>query len=534
MSNLGLSSFHPSDQMAALTPAQLLYDFKSRLLCILPSRTAIDHTLSGSSGAMVTYQELLERAFQVYTLLLNRPDPSAPFLLSTNKSIDLYGAVLTSIFNGIPFIPIHDSWTSHKIISLIEATGANLWIGANQHPQVSGVSRGTSIRFVESDEIGAQQTTEWSQPISNKAYFMSSSGSTGAAKVVCIQQAQFFTLIDDLLPIYKYNENDRISNFYDLCFDPALVDIFLTFLQGATLVPVPNSHRYNIFSFINDANISVWSSTPSLVQINQLRLKGNTRPSLPSLRLSLFTGEALSPKIVSLWKEMAPMSDIDNLYGPIETTVWISRARIHSPRQNFEYTDIPIGHCLPSFSYALVSEDGELVTPGDIGELCVSGPQVFSGYLNQSTSQLTTFPWDKQNQIWYRTGDRVVQRHGLLYHRGRVDFQFKIAGLRVSPEDLENQIDSAIGVPSLILPLATNHSGGVGHIGVIVFEELTHDQYRHMLEWFQLNLPASLSPKHLWVHQTPPPLTSTGKLDRNALIQLAQSNQLPLYSRVAS
>lgn len=519
-----------------------LHVFRDRLLKNEASTAAIEFIASDGKKTVISYKHLLSRTRQIYTLLLNRKNPKAPFIISTPKTLDLYAAVLTGVFNGIPFVPLSTSWPEEKILPILNATGADLWIGepplaAQRSGDVGSFFQGLSV--VKAEAINALPETPWQESLSDRAYFISSSGSTGKSKLVSMGQSQFFSLLEELWTLYPLQRTDRVSNVYDLIFDPALVDIFTTFLHGATLVPLPPKDTFDVFEFIAREKISIWSSSPSLVHLSEIRNPSKSGPLESSLRRSLFTGEPLPAPLVERWQRRFPKSDIDNLYGPIEATVWISRSRIKVDGEPSRAKPISIGRCFKNFDFKVLDANDQPITSSQVGELCVSGPQVFSGYVGGEPSNLTKFPWDPQQKTWYRTGDLVHAEEGELFFHGRKDFQFKIQGVRVAPEELEAQIQESLPVDVMILPLPTTkegllalsppNEGVLQRCGLILFSTPSQEVRKALKNWFQSHLPPLLHPQRAWLCSEPP-LNSNGKRDRKKLIQMAQENQLELFS----
>jgi len=92
-----------------------------------------------------------------------------------------------------------------------------------------------------------------------------------------------------------------------------------------------------------------------------------------------------------------------------------------------------IGHVLPIFQGGIAGPDGALLPAGEIGELCVRGPCVFSGYLNdpQATRRVL-------NDGWLHTGDLGwTDADGDIHLTGRLRNMFIRAGLNIYPREVE-------------------------------------------------------------------------------------------------
>ena len=79
-------------------------------------------------------------------------------------------------------------------------------------------------------------------------------------------------------------------------------------------------------------------------------------------------------------------------------------------------------------------ETGDVLPPGKMGMLLVSGPSVFNGYLGDEASPFE----ERQGKRWYVTGDLVeIDRDGFIYFRGRLKRFLKAGGEMISLPALE-------------------------------------------------------------------------------------------------
>jgi 4-hydroxybenzoate-CoA ligase len=84
----------------------------------------------------------------------------------------------------------------------------------------------------------------------------------------------------------------------------------------------------------------------------------------------------------------------------------------------------------------LVSDDGEDVPDGEVGELLVEAPSAGEGYWNQRIKSRHTFQGH-----WTRTGDKYIRdADGRYTFCGRADDMFKVSGIWVSPFEVESAL----------------------------------------------------------------------------------------------
>jgi len=180
--------------------------------------------------------------------------------------------------------------------------------------------------------------------------------------------------------------------------------------------------------FVREHDLTCWFSTPSAVgMLARMRL---LHPGdFPSLRWSLFCGEALPKRLAAIWQAAAPNSVLENLYGPTEATIAFTAYRL--PTDLTELPDIvPIGTALVGQRTMIDSISNELL---------LNGTQVTEGYWRRPDLTAERFP-TVGDQRWYRTGDRVAEgQHGLEF-LGRLDRQVKISGHRVELMEVEAKL----------------------------------------------------------------------------------------------
>ena len=234
--------------------------------------------------------------------------------------------------------------------------------------------------------------------------------------------------------------------------------------------------------FIRESELTVWFSVPS-VGILMKRL-GMLKPdSFANLRWSLFCGEPLPESIAAAWQGAAPKSRVENLYGPTEATIACTVHRFDAQSTAAESRDgiVPIGRALPGLTAALVDDERRLVPRGEVGELCMAGPQVAAGYWHdsqQTGEKFIAMPWHEgPDNLWYCTGDYAsLNEHGNLIYRGRGDDQVKIRGFRVELMEIEQVLKEAAGTEFVaVLAYPRNEFGPTGTTAFIAGSSVAKD-----------------------------------------------------------
>ena len=113
------------------------------------------------------------------------------------------------------------------------------------------------------------------------------------------------------------------------------------------------------------------------------------------LKTALSGGMALRESTAKKWRDATGVSILEG-YGLTET----SPCATFTNYEVAEFTS-SVGIPLPSTEVIITDEHGNPLANGEVGEICIKGPQVMKGYWQQSRNQ------DSQiaSQRWFRTGD---------------------------------------------------------------------------------------------------------------------------------
>jgi acyl-CoA synthetase (AMP-forming)/AMP-acid ligase II len=83
---------------------------------------------------------------------------------------------------------------------------------------------------------------------------------------------------------------------------------------------------------------------------------------------------------------------------------------------------------------AILDEAGEELSLGQRGEICIKGPNVFSGYEENPDANATSF-----TRGWFRTGDQgSVDQDGYLTLLGRIKELINRGGEKISPQEIDD------------------------------------------------------------------------------------------------
>jgi len=284
----------------------------------------------------------------------------------------------------------------------------------------------------------------------NPAYIMFTSGSTGFPKGVVIPHGSIMNFIEWTQTTFLTMPSDAFTNLNPKHFDNSVFDFYASLFSGATLLPVGDTVTKNprkLLDVLNQLRPTIWFSVPSML-VFVLNMRALKADDLLNLRVVAFGGEGFSKnKLRELWQMWSGRLRFVNVYGPTECTCICSSYDVAEiDMQNDDL--LPLGPIAPNFSATVVNENNELVPVGDIGELCIGGPNVGLGYYNNHTKTQEAFISNPSvlgySEKMYKTGDLVCfdADRKVFVFKGRKDNQIKRMGYRIELEEIENALNS--------------------------------------------------------------------------------------------
>ncbi|HEY3973061.1 MAG TPA: amino acid adenylation domain-containing protein [Candidatus Sulfotelmatobacter sp.] len=485
-----------------------------------------------------TYGELAELVERIAAWLQSRSSGEVKLVgILASRSWPAYAGLLGTCWAGAAYVPLNPDWPEQRLLNILQTTNLDALVVDDrglklltsevlQHAPKSILAPASSESFslltppttvAGFDALPAPDLGHLAKSMTadDLAYVMFTSGTTGSPKGVMVSTgnvASFLAAMRYVDP--EFSAADRVSQTYDLTFDPSVMDMFMTWSAGASLHVVPAGQLMGPSRFIRDHQLTCWFSVPSTIAFMR-NLKMLTPGAFPSIRYSIFCGEPLPASAAELWQIAAPNSAIDNLYGPTEATVVCIGQRCTNPMTVTEGRGtVATGKPFTGMSAAIVDASLNFLAPGEKGELALCGPQVAKGYFKDPQKTAARFPVIDR-RTWYLTGDLASQDSaGIFHHLGRIDNQVKVLGNRVEIEDVEAHLREACGVDSVsaIAWPITNGSAG----GIVAFVAGSSVAAAEIRERMQRSVPKYMVPSEIrFVPHLP--VSAAGKTDRKTL-----------------
>ena len=346
-------------------------------------------------------------------------------------------------------------------------------------------------------------------------YTIFTSGSTGEPKGVQISYDSLNEFTQWMVELNQLGVKQQWLNQAPFSFDLSVMAIYPCLLSVGTLNLV-SKNMINKPKLLNELlennDINVWVSTPSFLEMCLL-LPHFDEQKYAQLKQFYFCGEILAHKTATILNNKFPHATIYNTYGPTEATVAITSIQITKDIID-RYNPLPVG--VPKNGTALdVTEEGELIITGN----CVS-----AGYYKDEDRSKKVFK-DNDHSRSYYTGDKAVQKDGLWFIQGRIDYQIKLNGYRIELEEIEFQLRHIDKIREAIVVPVYNKDKVSKIIGVITLTQDTPQNIdinvlsHEIKEQLKQYVPVYMIPSKFKVIDQMP-MTVNGKVDRKQIAEV--------------
>ena len=314
------------------------------------------------------------------------------------------------------------------------------------------------IRYTELMEKGASFTGEYRVARKGKdpAAILYSGGTTGKMKGIVLTNLNFNALGMQTGTVGRLSDSGRIM----LSIMPMFhgfglgVCIHTPLIFGGRCKLVPQFSVDTYAKLLKKAQPNYIAGVPTLFEA-LLRSKKMKRVKLKCLKGVFSGGDTLSvelkKKVDKFLKEHGAQVQVREGYGTTECVT----ASCLTPEDL--YREGSIGIPFPDTFYKIVDPGTCREVPyGEEGEICINGPSVMEGYLDEPEETADTLRKHDDGHIWLHTGDLgTMDKDGFIYFKQRLKRMIVSSGYSIYPSQIENIIDShpdvlmscVIGVP---------------------------------------------------------------------------------------
>ena len=284
------------------------------------------------------------------------------------------------------------------------------------------------------------------------------------------------------------------------------VNALMGMQQGAQNILIPNPR--DIPGFVKELRKYPVNVFPGLNTLFNALLNNEDFRKLDfkPLLLVFAGGMAAQRPVAERWKQLTGVN-ISEGYGLSETSPVATANRFDAD----EFTGT-IGLPIPSTEISIRDEDGNAVPLGEVGEICIKGPQVMAGYWNRpdETAKVMT------DDGYFKSGDMgFMDDKGYTKIVDRKKDMILVSGFNVYPNELEEVVAQHPGVLEVAaIGIPDEKSGEIPKLFVVKKDpDLTAEA---LLEYCKQNLTGYKRPRYI-EFRTELPKTNVGKILRREL-----------------
>jgi amino acid adenylation domain-containing protein len=468
-------------------------------------------------GASVTYEELNRRANRLARHLLSLgAGKGACVGVCLERGLELLAVLVAIQKCGAAYLPLDPRHPAERRAYILQDSGCALLVVDAVTAEAGAQLSAVRLLDIEADagDIASLEDTDLphAPEASDPVYLIYTSGSTGKPKGVAISHGNLSNFLHSMKKEPGLSPDDVLAAVTTISFDIAGLELYLPLMVGARIELIDQETATDgelLKVRLEQSGATIMQATPTTWrQLVEAGWSGGA-----GFR-ALCGGESLPRDLAD--DVLRRVGILWNMYGPTETTIWSSLARVESGDE-----PICIGRPIANTDIYILDRHGEPVPIGVPGEIYIGGQGVAIGYHARPELTAERFVADhlsgRPGGRLYATGDLgKCLKDGRLLHLGRLDAQVKLRGMRIELGEIEAALAAICEIQNGIVAVRESAPGEGRLVAYVVFrsgQDLTVSEVRRHL---RKTLPDHMIPSVVVTLDTVP-LTPNGKIDRQAL-----------------
>jgi malonyl-CoA/methylmalonyl-CoA synthetase len=431
------------------------------------------------------------------------------------RAVWLYLACLRA---GFIYHPLNDAYQPAELEFFIDdAEPGTVVCDPHRVDIFAGLVAGRDCRLLTMDEAGDGSLADGAAGAADEfrtldcerdtvAVLLYSSGTTGQPKGAMLTHGNLAANTAALVGVWGFSADDRLLHALPIYHAHGLfVGLGCVMMSGCEMTFLPKFDVHEVIRCL--PGTTVMMGIPTFY--SRLLTESDFGPeSCRSIRLFISGSAPLPAEMHARFQQRSGHAILER-YGMTETSMLSSNPLDGERRPG------TVGTPLPGVTIRIVDETGLPVESGEVGEIQVSGPNVFKGYWRLEERTAAEFTPDG----FFRTGDQGAFSHdGYLTIMGRNKDMIISGGLNVYPREVEQAIDRLDGVIESAVIGIPHADFGEAVIAVVAVEPGFETAEQDMIATLRERLASFKSPKRLFfVPQLP--RNTMGKVQKNTLRQ---------------
>ena len=400
------------------------------------AKTHAERVAIQSDGKEFTYGYLNERSNEIASFLLGDESDLNEERIGLLVRPDIhYVVALWGIWKaGAIAVPLSLSAKGSELDHYISDSNIKLIISSINCEEQKNIPQKNSINIQNIESINEAECMSLPR-LSNdrQAMIIYTSGTTNKPKGVLTTHGNIEAQIITLVEAWKWTKDDHIPLILPLHHIHGIINSLCCPLYvGAKVSMLGGFNVDNVCKVIAQSDCTVFTAVPtiyfSLIEKLEKTDEAEIFNGFKKLRLMMSGSAALAPEIHKKWETLTGQKILER-YGMTEVGMALSN-KIDGERRPGA-----VGEALPNVEIKLEDENGnEITEEGEIGQILLKGPQVFSCYQNLSVKTEEAF-----KDGWFLTGDIAIIEDGYYRLLGRDSIDIiKSGGYKISALEIED------------------------------------------------------------------------------------------------
>ncbi|MBY3987837.1 AMP-binding protein [Rhodococcus fascians] len=351
-------------------------------------------------------------------------------------------------------------------------------------------------QLIDKHDVGGASTVDEPVYVDSPAWYFFTSGTSGLPKAAVLghHQMAFVTTnhIADLMP--GLTEQDATLVLAPLSHG-AGVHTLTHVARGAAIVLTTSEtlNAVEAWDLIQRHAVSTMFTVPTILNKLVQAAPADYVPEAGTLRYVVYAGAPMSSRDQQIALDRLGKVLVQ-YYGLCEVTGNITVLPTEMHGTTPEPDGIPTaGYARTGMTISIQDEQGHELDPGQRGEICVCGPAVFAGYLDNPAANAKAF-----RHGWFRTGDLgYLDPTGLLYITGRASDMYISGGSNIDPREVEEKLLKHPDLVAAGVTGAPDETWGEVGFALCVPAPGSTVTPAEVLDWCKTNMVRYKVPKHL-------------------------------------
>lgn len=425
-----------------------ILEYLERTTAQKPDKTAV---IDGERS--ISFQELTHEAKLLASYILQKDTAvfNQPIGVFLEKSIESIVADIGVLYSANAYMNLDVKAPAQRLGGILEKIRPAYVITDEKHlPILEGIWDSSRVLLIDGRREIASISPQIEERLArcvdtDPMCLISTSGSTGIPKGAILNHRSFLDVTNWACRHTPLEENCIFGTLVPIVFDVFTFELCLMMSQGCSLLIIPAglaAFPVRILELLNRHQVTHIFWVPTIM-VNIANMGLLSSVPLPYLKAVWWIGEVFPTAQFNLWRKALPHAQFANFYGPIEITVFCTYYIVD--REIPDNEPVPIGWPCENSDVFLLNEQGQLVAPGEEGEICVRGSSLAMGYYNDPERTAAAFTQNPLNpsypELIYHTGDLGYwNERGELMFKGRRDNMIKHSGYRIELGDIEHAI----------------------------------------------------------------------------------------------